>query len=54
MHIAAVAESRHAIDKAFTAHLSHLRQDHFIAQVRMLAATINLGVLMRQRMGKET
>lgn len=53
-HSTAVAESRHSINKAFKAHLSHLRQDHFIVQMRVLAATINLRVLMRREWGKET
>lgn len=53
-HSTTVAESRHAIYKTFTAHLSHLRQDHFIVQMRLLSGVINARVLMRRAMGKET
>jgi len=53
-HSTACAESRHSINKAYKTHLAHLRQDHFIIQMRLLAATINLRVKMRRELGKET
>lgn len=53
-HTTSVAESRHAINKRFSAHLSHLRQDHFIVQMRLLAGIINARVIMRRTQRKET
>ena len=53
-HSTACAESRHSINKAYKTHLAHLRQDHFIIQMRLLAATINLRVKMRRELGTET
>ncbi|OSX76601.1 hypothetical protein BU14_0184s0028 [Porphyra umbilicalis] len=53
-HSTACAESRHSINKAYKTHLAHLRQDHFIIQMRLLAATINLRVKMRRELRKET
>ncbi|OSX72534.1 hypothetical protein BU14_0427s0024 [Porphyra umbilicalis] len=53
-HRTSCAESRHSLNKAFKSHLAHLRQDHFIVQMRLLAAVINLRVKMRQELGKET
>ena len=53
-HSTACAESRHSINKAYKTHLAHLRQDHFIIRMRLLAATINLRVKMRRELGKET
>lgn len=53
-HSTSVPESTHAINKTFTAHLSHLRQDHFIVQMRLLAGIINVRVLMRRKLLKET
>ena len=53
-HKTSCAESRHSLNKAFKTHLAHLRQDHFIVQMRLLAAVINLRVLMRKKMGRET
>ena len=53
-HRTACAESRHSLNKAFKTHLTHLRQDHFIVQMRILAAVINLRVMMRGAVGKET
>lgn len=52
-HSTAMAESRHSINKVFSTYLSHLRQDHFIIQMRLLAGTINLRVLIRRQLGKE-
>jgi len=53
-HKTSCAESRHSLNKAFKTHLAHLRQDHFIVQMRLLAAVINLRVMMRKKMGRET
>jgi len=53
-HRSACAESRHSLNKAFKTHLTHLRQDHFIVQMRILAAVINLRVMMRGVTGNET
>jgi len=53
-HRTACAESRHSINKAYKTHLAHLRQEHFIIQMRLLAATINLRVKMRRELGEET
>jgi len=53
-HRTACAESRHSINKAFKTHLVHLRQDHFIVQMRLLGALVNLRVKMRQELGRET
>jgi len=53
-HISACAESRPSINKAYKTHLAHLRQDHFIIQMRLVAVTINLRVEMRRELGKET
>jgi len=53
-HKTSCAESRHSLNKAFKMHLAHVRQDHFIVQMRLLAAVINLRVLMRKKMGRET
>lgn len=53
-HSTSVAESRHAINKTFSAHLSHLRQDHCIVQMWLLAGIINSRVIMRRAQGKET
>jgi len=53
-HRTACAESRHSLNKAFKTHLAHLRQDHFIVQMRLLGAMINLRVKMRKSLGKET
>jgi len=53
-HRTACAESRHSLNKAFKTHLVHLRQDHFIVQMRWLGAMINLRVKMRKCLGKET
>ena len=53
-HSTACAESRHSINKAYKTHLAHLRQDYFIIQMRLLAATINLRVKMRRELGRET
>jgi len=53
-HSTACAESRNSINKAYKTHLAHLRQDHFIIQMRLLAATINLRVKMRRELGRET
>eukprot|EP00168_Porphyra_purpurea_P020379 TRINITY_DN855_c0_g1_i2.p1 TRINITY_DN855_c0_g1~~TRINITY_DN855_c0_g1_i2.p1 ORF type:complete len:266 (-),score=24.99 TRINITY_DN855_c0_g1_i2:651-1448(-) len=53
-HRSACADSRHALNKAFKMHLTHLRQDHCIVQMRMLAAVINLRVMMRGVTGTET
>jgi len=53
-HRSACAESRHSLNKAFKTHLTHARQDHFIVQMRILAAVINLRVMMRSRTGNET
>jgi len=50
----ACAESRHSINKAFKTHLVHLRQDHFIVQLRLLGALVNLRVKMRHELGRET
>jgi len=52
-HSTACADSRHSISKAYKTHLVHLRQDHFITQMRLLAATINLRVKMRRELGKD-
>jgi len=53
-HRTACAESRHSLNKAFKTHLVHLRQDHFIVQMRLLGSMINLRVKMRKSLGKET
>ena len=53
-HRSACAESRHSLNKAFKTHLTHLLQDHFIVQIRILAAMINLRVMMRGATGSET
>lgn len=53
-HTTSVAESRHAINKMFSAHLSHLRQDHFIVQMWLLAGITNARVIMRRTQRKET
>lgn len=53
-HSTAVAESRPSISKVFSTHLSQLRHDHFIIQMRLLAGTINLRVLMRRKLEKYT
>jgi len=53
-HRTACAESRHSLKKAFKTHLTHLRQDHFIVQMRTLAEVINVRVVMRSALGKET
>jgi len=53
-HRSACAESRHSLNKAFKTHLTHLRQDHFIVKMRILAAIINLRVMMRSALGLET
>jgi len=53
-HRTSCAESRHSINKAFKTHLVHLRQDHFIVQMRLLGAFVNLRVKMRRELGKET
>jgi len=53
-HKTSCAESRHSLNKTFKTHLAHLRQDHFIVQMRLLAAVINLRVMMRKKMGSET
>jgi len=53
-HRTACAESRHSINKAFKTHLVHLRQDHFMVQMRLLGAFVNLRVKMRRELGKET
>ena len=53
-HRSVCAESRHSLNKAFKTRLTHLRQDHFIVQMRILAAVINLRVMMRDALGKET
>ncbi|OSX69684.1 hypothetical protein BU14_1277s0001 [Porphyra umbilicalis] len=53
-HRTACAESRHSINKAFKTHLVHLRQDHFLVQMRLLGAFVNLRVKMRRELGKET
>ena len=53
-HRTACAESRHSINKAFKTHLVHLRQDHFIVQLRLLGALVNLRVKMRHELGRET
>lgn len=53
-HRTACAESRHSLNKAYKTHLVHLRQDHFIVQMRLLGAMINLRVMMRKALGKET
>eukprot|EP00168_Porphyra_purpurea_P011189 TRINITY_DN2829_c0_g1_i11.p3 TRINITY_DN2829_c0_g1~~TRINITY_DN2829_c0_g1_i11.p3 ORF type:complete len:294 (-),score=41.12 TRINITY_DN2829_c0_g1_i11:367-1248(-) len=42
-HRTAYAESRHSINKAFKNHLVHLRQNHFIAQMRLLDALATCG-----------
>jgi len=53
-HRTACAESRHSINKAFKTHLLHLRQDHFMVQMRLLGALVNLRVIMRRELGRET
>jgi len=53
-HRTSCAESRHSINKAFKTHLVHLRQDHFIVQMRLLGAFVNLRVKMRRELGRET
>jgi len=53
-HRTACAESRRSINKAFKSHLVHLRQDHFIVQMRLLGAFVNLRVSMRRELGRET
>jgi len=53
-HRTACAETRHSINKALKAHLVHLRQDHFIVQMRLLGAFVNLRVKMRHDLGRET
>jgi len=53
-HRTACAESRHSINKAFKTHLVHLRQDHFMVQMRLLGGFVNLRVKMQHEFGKET
>ena len=53
-HRTACAESRHTINKAFKTDLVHLRQDHFMVQMRLLGGFVNLRVNIRQEFGKET
>ena len=53
-HRTSCAEIRHSINKAFKTHLVHLRQDHFIVQMRLLCAFVNRRVSMRRELGKET
>jgi len=53
-HRTACAETRHSINKALKAHLVHLRQDHFMVQMRLLGAFVNLRVKMRHELGRET
>jgi len=52
-HRTACAESRHSINKAYKSHLVHLRQDHFMMQMRLLGAFFNLRVKMRHELGRE-
>jgi len=51
-HRTACAESWHAINKAFKTHLLHLRQDHFMVQMRLLGGFVNLRMKMRHAFGK--
>ena len=53
-HCTSCAESRHSINKALKTHLVHFRQEHFIVQMRLLGAFVNLRVKMRRELGKET
>jgi len=53
-HRTACARSLHSINKAFKTHPLHLRQVHFMVQMRLLGGFVNLRVKMRNEFGRET
>ena len=53
-HRTACARSLHSINKAFKTHPVHLRQDHFMVQMRLLGGFVNHRVKMRNEFGRKT